>query len=54
MHYGASTHDGSYSLDYYEERLDVSHCTTMLEKILYFEDRVINRVRACPPATHPC
>lgn len=44
VHYGATTHDGSYTLDYYEERLEVGHLKTMLDKILFFEDRVIQRV----------
>jgi hypothetical protein len=45
VRYGLCTHDGSYTLDYYDEEIDVSHLSTTAEKVEYFEAHIIKKVR---------
>jgi len=44
VRYGLCTHDGSYTLDYYEEEIDVSHLDTTAEKVEFFETHIIKKV----------
>jgi len=45
VRYGLCTHDGSYTLDYYEEVIDVSHCNTTPAKVEYFEGHIIRKLK---------
>eukprot|EP00624_Nannochloropsis_granulata_P006562 evm.model.NODE_49373_length_27502_cov_28.034180.1 len=45
VRYGLCTHDGSYTLDYYEEVIDVSHCNNTTAKVEYFEDHIIHKLK---------
>lgn len=45
VRYGLCTHDGSYTLDYYDEEIDVSHLGSTAEKVEYFEAHIIKKVR---------
>jgi hypothetical protein len=42
---GVCTHDGSFSLDYYNETLEVSHVTNLPEAIRIVEDHIIAKVK---------
>lgn len=43
VRYGLCTHDGSYTLDYYDEEIDVSHLSGTAEKVEYFEAHIIKK-----------
>jgi len=45
VRYGLCTHDGSYTLDYYEEVIDVSHCNNTTAKVEYFEEHIIHKLK---------
>ncbi|EWM21967.1 trehalose synthase [Nannochloropsis gaditana] len=45
VRYGLCAHDGSYTLDYYEETIDVSHCNTTPEKVEFFEAHILQKLK---------
>ena len=44
VRYGLCAHDGSYTLDYYDEEIDVAHLDTTAEKVEFFEGHIIKKV----------
>lgn len=47
VRYGLCTHDGSYTLDYYDEEIDVSHLGNTAKKVEYFEAHIIKKASVC-------
>ncbi len=45
VRYGLCTHDGSYTLDYYEEEINVTHCPTTAAKVEFFETHIIRKLK---------